>query len=243
VTLLGQNVNSYGKDHGQADFADLLHMVDAVEGIRRVRFMTSHPKDISDKLIDTIKNGTHICEHIHLPVQYGSNRILKAMNRVYTVEQYRERARRVREALPGASLTTDLIVGFPGETEEDFAETLDFLREMRYDAAYTFLYSKRSGTPAAAMAAQVPDEVKHARLERLMAVQNEISRAINEGLRSAQAEVMVEGASKNDPAVWSGRTRTNKIVLFPHGAERVGDFVQVKITQPQTWVLKGEIVR
>ena len=143
VTILGQNVNSYGKDHGQADFADLLHMVDAVEGIRRVRFMTSHPKDISDKLIDTIKNGTHICEHIHLPVQYGRNRILKAMNRVYTVEQYRERARRVREALPGASLTTDLIVGFPGETEEDFAETLDFLREMRYDAAYTFLYSKR----------------------------------------------------------------------------------------------------
>ena len=243
VTLLGQNVNSYGKDHGQADFADLLHMVDAVEGIRRVRFMTSHPKDISDKLIDTIKNGTHICEHIHLPVQYGSNRILKAMNRVYTVEQYRERARRVREALPGASLTTDLIVGFPGETEEDFAETLDFLLEMRYDAAYTFLYSKRSGTPAAAMAAQVPDDVKHARLERLMAVQNEISRAINEGLRNVQVEVMVEGASKNDPAVWSGRTRTNKIVLFPHGAERVGDFVQVKITQPQTWVLKGEVVR
>ena len=243
VTLLGQNVNSYGKDHGQADFADLLRMVDAVEGIRRVRFMTSHPKDISDKLIDTIKNGIHICEHIHLPVQYGSNRILKAMNRVYTVEQYRERARRVREALPGASLTTDLIVGFPGETEEDFAETLDFLREMRYDAAYTFLYSKRSGTPAAAMAAQVPDDVKHARLERLMAVQNEISRAINEGLRNAQVEVMVEGASKNDPAVWSGRTRTNKIVLFPHGGERVGDFVQVKITQPQTWVLKGEVVR
>ena len=243
VTLLGQNVNSYGKDHGQADFADLLRMVDAVEGIRRVRFMTSHPKDISDKLIDTIKNGTHICEHIHLPVQYGSNRILKAMNRVYTVEQYRERARRVREALPGASLTTDLIVGFPGETEEDFAETLDFLREMRYDAAYTFLYSKRSGTPAAAMAAQVPDDVKHARLERLMTVQNEISRAINEGLRNAQVEVMVEGASKNDPAVWSGRTRTNKIVLFPHGGERVGDFVQVKITQPQTWVLKGEVVR
>ena len=243
VTLLGQNVNSYGKDHKEADFADLLRMVDEVEGIRRVRFMTSHPKDISDKLIDTIKSGAHICEHIHLPVQYGSSRLLKAMNRGYTVEKYRERALRVREALPEASLTTDLIVGFPGETEEDFAQMLAFLREMRYDAAYTFLYSKRSGTPAAAMAAQVPDEVKHARLERLMAVQNEISRAINEGLRNVQVEVMVEGASKNDPAVWSGRTRTNKIVLFPHGAERVGDFVQVKITQPQTWVLKGEVVR
>ena len=242
VTLLGQNVNSYGKDHKAADFADLLCMVDEVEGIRRVRFMTSHPKDISDKLIDTIKNGTHICEHIHLPVQYGSSRILKAMNRGYTVERYRERAQRVREALPSASLTTDLIVGFPGETDEDFAEMLSFLREMRYDSAYTFLYSKRSGTPAATMAYQVADEVKHARLNALMEEQNAISREINEQLLGRTLEVMVEGASKNDPAVWSGRTRTNKIVLFPHGAEQEGDFVQVRVTQPQTWVLKGEVV-
>ena len=242
VTLLGQNVNSYGKDHKAADFADLLRMVDEVEGIRRVRFMTSHPKDISDKLIDTIKNGTHICEHIHLPVQYGSSRILKAMNRGYTVERYRERAQRVREALPEASLTTDLIVGFPGETDEDFAEMLSFLREMRYDSAYTFLYSKRSGTPAATMAEQVPDDVKHARLNALMEEQNAISREINEALLGRTLEVMVEGASKNDAAVWSGRTRTNKIVLFPHGAEQEGDFVQVRVTQPQTWVLKGEVV-
>ena len=242
VTLLGQNVNSYGKDHKEADFADLLRMVDEVEGIRRVRFMTSHPKDIGDKLIDTIKNGSHICEHIHLPVQYGSSRILKAMNRGYTVEKYRERALRVRESLPEASLTTDLIVGFPGETDEDFAEMLSFLREMRYDSAYTFLYSKRSGTPAATMAEQVPDEVKHARLNALMEEQNAISRAINAQLLGRTLEVMVEGASKNDPAVWSGRTRTNKIVLFPHGAEQEGDFVQVRVTQPQTWVLKGEVV-
>lgn len=242
VTLLGQNVNSYGKDHKAADFADLLRMVDEVEGIRRVRFMTSHPKDIGDKLIDTIKNGTHICEHIHLPVQYGSSRILKAMNRGYTVERYRERALRVRESLPEASLTTDLIVGFPGETDEDFAEMLSFLCEMRYDSAYTFLYSKRSGTPAATMAEQVPDDVKHARLNALMEAQNTISREINERLLGRTLEVMVEGASKNDPAVWSGRTRTNKIVLFPHGAEQEGDFVQVCVTQPQTWVLKGEIV-
>ena len=242
VTLLGQNVNSYGKDHKEADFADLLRMVDEVEGIRRVRFMTSHPKDISDKLIDTIKSGAHICEHIHLPVQYGSSRLLKAMNRGYTVEKYRERALRVREALPEASLTTDLIVGFPGETEEDFAQMLAFLREMRYDSAYTFLYSKRSGTPAATMANQVADDVKHARLNRLMEEQNAISRAINEQLMGAELEIMVEGASKNDPRVWSGRTRTNKIVLFPHGAEREGDFVRVKINQPQTWLLKGEVV-
>jgi len=144
--------------------------------------------------------------------------------------------------LPNASLTTDLIVGFPGETDEDFAEMLAFLREMRYDSAYTFLYSKRSGTPAATMEDQVPDDVKHARLNALMEEQNAISRAINDRLRDATLEVMVEGASKNDPTVWSGRTRTNKIVLFPHGAECEGDFVQVKITQPQTWVLKGEIV-
>ena len=243
VTLLGQNVNSYGKDHKKADFADLLGMVDEVEGIRRVRFMTSHPKDIGDKLIEAIKGGQHICEHIHLPVQYGSSRILKAMNRGYTVERYRERVRRLREALPNASLTTDLIVGFPGETEEDFAEMLNFLREMRYDSAYTFLYSKRSGTPAAAMIDQVPDAVKHVRLHRLMQEQNTISREINEALMGAELEVMVEGASKNDAAVWSGRTRTNKIVLFPHGAERAGDFVQVRVTQPQTWVLKGEVVQ
>ena len=242
VTLLGQNVNSYGKDHKEADFADLLRMVDEVEGIRRVRFMTSHPKDIGDKLIDTIKNGSHICEHIHLPVQYGSSRILKAMNRGYTVEKYRERALRVRESLPEASLTTDLIVGFPGETDEDFAEMLSFLREMRYDSAYTFLYSKRSGTPAATMEHQVADEVKHARLNALMEEQNAISRAINAQLLGHTLEVMVEGTSKNDPAVWSGRTRTNKIVLFPHGAEQEGDFVQVRVTQPQTWVLKGEVV-
>ena len=241
VTLLGQNVNSYGKDHKAADFADLLRMVDEVEGIRRVRFMTSHPKDISDKLIDTIRNGRHLCEHIHLPVQYGSNRILKAMNRVYTVESYRERVRRVREALPEASLTTDLIVGFPGETEEDFAATLDFLREIRYDSAYTFLYSKRSGTPAARMEDQVPDDVKHARLNLLMEEQNKISRDINEKLAGTELEVMVEGESKNDPAVWSGRTRTNKIVLFPHGTEQAGDFVHVRIDRAQTWVLKGEI--
>ena len=241
VTLLGQNVNSYGKDHKEADFADLLRMVDEVEGIRRVRFMTSHPKDISDKLIDTIKSGAHICEHIHLPVQYGSSRLLKAMNRGYTVEKYRERALRVREALPEASLTTDLIVGFPGETEEDFAQMLAFLREMRYDSAYTFLYSKCSGTPAANMADQVADEVKHVRLNALMEEQNAISRAINDRLLGAQLEVMVEGASKNDLNVWSGRTRTNKIVLFPHGTEQAGDFVHVRIDRAQTWVLKGEI--
>ena len=240
VTLLGQNVNSYGKDHKRADFADLLKMVDEVPGIERVRFMTSHPKDLSDKLIETIRAGKHICEHIHLPVQHGSNRILRAMHRIYTVADYRALVARIRAALPTVSLTTDLIVGFPGETEEDFSELLAFLREIRYDSAYTFLYSKRSGTPAATMDGQVPEKVKHERLERLMAVQDAISREKNEALLGTEAEVLVEGPSKHDVAVWNGRTRTNKLVLFPHGEEQPGDLVRVKITQPQTWVLKGE---
>ena len=242
VTLLGQNVNSYGKDHKQADFADLLKMVDEVPGIERVRFMTSHPKDLSDKVIATIRDGAHICEHIHLPVQYGSNKLLKAMNRVYTVESYKDLVRRIRQEIPDASLTTDLIVGFPGETDEDFAEMLAFLREIRYDSAYTFIYSKRSGTPAATMENQVDDKIKHQRLEKLMALQNEISLEINQGLQDKVLEVMVEGQSKNDADTWTGRTRTNKIVLFAHGDEQEGDFINVKITQPQTWVLKGERV-
>lgn len=239
VTLLGQNVNSYGKDHGRADFADLLSMVDAVPGIRRVRFMTSHPKDLSDRVIAAIRDGAHICEHIHLPVQYGSNKILKAMNRVYTVEQYKELVQRIRAALPHVSLTTDLIVGFPGETEEDFDEMLGFLREIRYDSAYTFIYSKRSGTPAAVINHQVEEAVKKDRLNRLMSVQNEISLEINQSLQDQIMEVMVEGPSKQDETVWTGRTRTNKIVLFPHADEQPGDFISIQITHPQTWVLKG----
>lgn len=241
VTLLGQNVNSYGKDHKQADFAELLAMVDKVEGIERVRFMTSHPKDLSDKVIETMAQGKHLCEHIHLPVQHGSSKILKAMNRVYTAEAYKDLVKRVRAAIPEVSLTTDLIVGFPGETEENFEELLAFLKEIRYDAAYTFIYSKRSGTPAAEMAEQVPEDVKKARLQKLMEVQNEISLEINKSLQGKTMEVMVEGPSKNDETVWMGHTRSNKIVLFPHGEEKEGDFVQVKITSPQTWVLKGEV--
>lgn len=241
VTLLGQNVNSYGKDHGRGDFADLLKMVDEVPGIRRVRFMTSHPKDLSDRVIEAIRGGEHICEHIHLPVQHGTDRMLKAMNRVYTVSMYRDLVRRIREALPESSITTDIIVGFPGETEEDFSELLEFLREIRFDSAYTFLYSKRSGTPAAAMENQVAEDCKKRRLTALMEVQNSISREINEAFLGKTVEVMVEGPSKNDGGTWTGRTRTNKIVLWEHGKEAPGDFAEVRITTPQTWVLKGEI--
>lgn len=239
VTLLGQNVNSYGKDHKLADFADLLTRVDKIPGIQRVRFMTSHPKDLSEKVIAAIRNGEHLCEHIHLPVQYGNNKILKAMNRAYTVEKYKELVHRIREELPNAALTTDLIVGFPGETDGDFDDMLAFLQEIRYDSAYTFIYSKRSGTPAATMDGQVDDKVKHERLERLMTIQNEISLSINKSLEGQIMEVMVEGPSKNDKKIWNGRTRTNKIVLFEHNDEKEGDFINVKITQSQTWVLKG----
>ena len=242
VTLLGQNVNSYGKDAGHTDFADLLRMVDAVQGIRRVRFMTSHPKDLSDRVIEAIRDGEHICEHIHLPVQYGSNRILKAMNRVYTVESYRVLVARIRKELPNVSLTTDLIVGFPGERQEDFQETLNFLREIRFDSAYTFLYSKRSGTPAAVMAEQVEAAVKKERLQELMQVQNAISLSRHEEMVGRTYEVMVEGPSKNDASVWSGRTRSNQLILFPHGGEQEGDFIQVEVTKPQTWLLKGKRV-
>lgn len=242
ITLLGQNVNSYGKDHKLASFAELLLMVDAVKGVERVRYMTSHPKDLSDAVIDAVRQGRHICPHFHLPVQHGSDRILRAMNRVYRKDAYRSLVERIRAAVPDASLTTDLIVGFPGETEEDFEELLDFLREIRYDAAYTFLYSKRSGTPAATMEEQVEDSVKKERLHRLMEVQNEISLEKNAALKGTVQEVLAEGPSRTDEDVWTGRTGTNKIVLWrKKGHETEGDIVRVRITQPQTWVLKGEL--
>lgn len=244
VTLLGQNVNSYGKDRDGDDFADLLAAVDKVEGIARVRYMTSHPRDLSDKVIETIKNSHHICEHFHLPVQYGSDKLLKAMNRGYTTEYYRSLVKKIRTAIPHASITTDLIVGFPGETEEDFALMLDFLKEIEYDAAYTFLYSKRSGTPAAEMEDQVPDDLKHGRLQQLMQVQNAISLKKNEALIGQTVEVMVEGPSKKNEKMWSGRTRTNKIVLWEKaGTEKEGELIQVRITHPHTWILKGSLVK
>ena len=242
ITLLGQNVNSYGRDHKLASFAELLLMVDAVKDVERVRYMTSHPKDLSDAVIDAVRQGRHICPHFHLPVQHGSDRILQAMNRVYRKDAYRSLVERIRAAVPDASLTTDLIVGFPGETEEDFEELLDFLREIRYDAAYTFLYSKRSGTPAAMMEEQVEDSVKKERLHRLMEVQNEISLEKNAALKGTVQEVLAEGTSRTDEDVWTGRTGTNKIVLWrKKGQETEGDIVRVRITQPQTWVLKGEL--
>lgn len=238
ITLLGQNVNSYA---GGTTFAELLMACDKL-GVERLRFMTSHPKDLSDALIAAIANGSNICEHIHLPVQHGSNEILRRMNRVYTVEKYLRLVEKIRAAIPHVSLTTDLIVGFPGETDDDFAATLDFLREVKFDAAFTFIYSKRSGTPAATFPNQIDDETKHRRLVELMNVQNEISLAKNSALVDTAVDVLVEGASKTDEKIFTGRTRSNKPVLFTHGSERAGDIIRVKITHAQTFLLKGDII-
>ena len=236
ITLLGQNVNSYS---GGMTFAELLRGVDKIAGVERLRFMTSHPKDLSDELIAAIAGGKNICEHIHLPVQYGSDKILQRMNRVYTVEKYLRLVEKIRAAIPAVSLTTDLIVGFPGETEEDFAETLDFLRAVQFDAAFTFIYSKRTGTPAATFDNQIDEETKHRRLDALMKVQNAISLEKNRAMLDSTVEILVEGASKTDDKIFTGRTRSNKLVLFAHGSERAGDLIDVKITQAQTWLLKG----
>ena len=238
ITLLGQNVNSYA---GGMTFAELLTACDKL-GVERLRFMTSHPKDLSDALIAAIANGQNICEHIHLPVQHGSNEILRRMNRVYTVEKYLRLVEKIRAAIPHVSLTTDLIVGFPGETDDDFSATLNFLREVKFDAAFTFIYSKRSGTPAATFPNQIDDETKYRRLAELMNVQNDISLAKNSALVDTAVDVLVEGASKTDEKIFTGRTRSNKPVLFTHGSERAGDIVRVKVTHAQTFLLKGDII-
>ena len=241
VTLLGQNVNSYGKDLSDTSFADLLYKVDQIKKIERIRYMTSHPRDMNREVIDVVKTGRAICEHFHLPVQSGNDTILSAMNRGYSISAYRSLVSAIRNAVPNASLTTDLIVGFPGETEELFEQTLEFIREIEFDAAYTFLYSPRSGTPAATMEGQISSQVKKARLQRLMDLQNEISLNINKRLEGTVAEVLVEGPSKNDPGAFVGRTRTNKIVIWEHtGKEKSGDLIPVSIEKAQTWVLKGK---
>ncbi|MBX6395915.1 MAG: tRNA (N6-isopentenyl adenosine(37)-C2)-methylthiotransferase MiaB [Alicyclobacillaceae bacterium] len=242
VTLLGQNVNDYGLDLGSVDFADLLRAVNEVDGIERIRFTTSNPWNFTDKLIDTIASGEKICEHIHLPVQSGNNRILKRMNRGYTREAYLDLVRRIRERIPNVSLTTDIIVGFPGETEEQFRDTLDLVREVEFDNAFTFLYSPRQGTAAARMKDDTPVEEKKERLRRLMDVQYEISRRHNERMVGQVVEVLVEGESKTNPDVLAGRTRTNKLVLMQGPKELTGRLIPVRITEAQTWLLRGEPV-
>lgn len=242
ITLLGQNVNSYGKDLDEkTDFADLLEEVCKVDGIERIRFMTSHPKDISDKLIDTMARNRKICKQLHLPFQAGSNRILKLMNRVYTKEEYLEKINKIKEKMPDITLTTDIIVGFPGETKEDFEHTIDVLEKVRYDTIFSFIYSKRSGTPAAVMEDPTPMEEKKENFNRMLEVQDKISYEKNKALEGKVLTVLVEGESKTDASYMSGRTEGGKIVNFKAPADLKGSFVNIKITEAKTWSLSGEM--
>ncbi|QKG84512.1 tRNA (N6-isopentenyl adenosine(37)-C2)-methylthiotransferase MiaB [Kroppenstedtia pulmonis] len=240
VTLLGQNVNAYGKDFTDREyrFGDLMDDVRKV-GIPRVRFTTSHPRDFDDHLIEVLAKGGNLVEHIHLPAQSGNDAILKIMARKYTRESYMELVRKLKKAIPDVVLTTDIIVGYPGETEEQFQDTLSLMKEVEYDSAFTFIYSPREGTPAARMKDDVPMEVKKERLHRLNRLQDEISRRKNEALRGQVVEVLVEGESKKNPDILSGRTRTNKLVNFRGPKHLIGQFVYVHIDEPQTWTLKG----
>lgn len=242
VMLLGQNVNSYGKTlEEKIDFADLLYRINEVEGLERIRFMTSHPKDLSDKLVQVFKECQKVCNHIHLPVQSGSTRILKQMNRQYTKEQYLLLVEKLRNASPDIAISTDIIVGFPGETEEDFLETLDLVKQVRYDSAFTFIYSPRKGTPAESYEDNIDDETKHKWFDALVKELNDISREKNLLYKDKIAEVLIEGSSKTDDLKLSGRTTTNKLVNFT-GEGKEGDIVRVEITMAKTFSLEGQML-
>ncbi|QIB70703.1 tRNA (N6-isopentenyl adenosine(37)-C2)-methylthiotransferase MiaB [Aminipila butyrica] len=250
ITLLGQNVNSYGISHheegywageGGMDFADLIYALNDVEGLERIRFMTSHPKDLSDKLIQAFKDCSKLCNAIHLPVQSGSDRVLKRMNRKYTRADYLTLIEKLRLAAPHIAITTDLIVGFPGETEEDFQDTMDLVEQVRYDSAFTFIYSIRKGTPAEDYEDQVPEEVKHQRFNRLLERINQISGEINQTYEHTIQQVLVEGISKSKKGegLLAGRTESAKLVNFPGDQELVGQIVPVHITEGKQFNLKG----
>ncbi|MED1490056.1 tRNA (N6-isopentenyl adenosine(37)-C2)-methylthiotransferase MiaB [Bacillus smithii] len=243
ITLLGQNVNAYGKDftdmeYGLGDLMDDLRKID----IPRIRFTTSHPRDFDDHLIEVLAKKGNLMEHIHLPVQSGSSEILKIMARKYTREQYLELVRKIKKAIPDVALTTDIIVGFPNETEEQFEETLSLVREVGFESAYTFIYSPREGTPAAKMKDNVPMEVKKERLRRLNELVNELSAKAMKKYEGKIVEVLVEGESKNNPDVLAGYTRRNKLVNFKGPKSAIGQIVKVKITEAKTWTLNGEMV-
>ena len=242
IMLLGQNVNSYGNDLSDGtSFPHLLKEACKTNGIERIRFMTSHPKDLSDELIDVIKTEKKICNQLHLPIQSGSDRILKLMNRKYTASQYMKLVEKMRKAVPDIVLTTDIIVGFPGETNEDFNETLKVLKEVEYDTIFSFIYSKRVGTPAASMPDCLSDEEKHKNFDEMLKVQNEISKRKNLEYEGRICPVLVEGKSKTDDKIMTGRTEGGKVVNFAASADSVGKIVNVKITKAQTWSLFGEL--
>ncbi|MBP3039509.1 tRNA (N6-isopentenyl adenosine(37)-C2)-methylthiotransferase MiaB [Bacillaceae bacterium Marseille-Q3522] len=240
ITLLGQNVNAYGKDftdmrYGLGDLMEEIRKID----IPRIRFTTSHPRDFDDHLIEVLAKGGNLLEHIHLPVQSGSTDVLKIMARKYSREQYLELVKKIKAAIPDVALTTDIIVGYPNETEEQFEETLSLYREVGYEGAYTFIYSPREGTPAAKMKDNVPMEVKKDRLQRLNAVVNELSAKAMKQYQGQIVEVLVEGESKNNPEILAGYTRKNKLVNFAGPKSAIGKIVKVRITETKTWSLNG----
>jgi tRNA-2-methylthio-N6-dimethylallyladenosine synthase len=239
VTLLGQNVNSY-RD-GSFDFADLLSRVAAIDGSLRVRFVTSHPQDMSDKLISTIAGHDNVCKYIHLPVQSGSDRILELMNRSYTTDHYMKLIERIRAAIPGVSLSTDVISGFPTETDDDHGKTLDLLRRVAFDGAFTFKYSPRENTKAWQLSDEVPEEVKARRLNEIIDLQRAISLERNRDLVGRTVEILIEGPSKKSRLDFCGRTDTNKMVVFPRNGNAVGEYVSVRIDRVNAATLFGEL--
>ncbi len=237
VTLIGQNVNSFS-DEGRG-FAELLGAVAGVAGLQRIRFATSHPKDLSDNVIEAVGSLAKVCEHIHLPVQSGSTEVLAAMNRSYTREQYVALAQRIREGIPGVALTTDVIVGFPGETDEQFRETVSLMNEIRFDSAFMFRYSVREGTRAAEFADDVPEEEKIARLKTIINLQHRLTSEVNAALVGSSVEVLVEGPSQKNEELLFGRSRTGKAVVFPGDAELAGRVVSMEISSVSAWTLHG----
>jgi len=241
VMLLGQNVNSYGKTlENPVSFAKLLTEIEQIDGLERIRFMTSHPKDLSDELIEVMGKSKKICRHLHLPVQSGSTRILEKMNRRYTKEHYLELTEKIRRAVPDISLTTDIIVGFPGETEEDFQETLDIIRRVRYDAVFTFQYSRRSGTPAAVMEGQVTPEVMKDRFDRLLTEVQAISSEVCSVHTGSVQEVLVESVNAHDPGFLTGRMSNNLLVHFPGDSSLIGKLISVRLKECRGFYYLGE---
>ncbi|MBP3888144.1 MAG: tRNA (N6-isopentenyl adenosine(37)-C2)-methylthiotransferase MiaB [Cellulosilyticum sp.] len=244
VMLLGQNVNSYGKNLEEPmTFAALLKEITKIEGLKRIRFMTSHPKDLSDELIEVMASSEKICKSLHLPFQSGSSAILKKMNRHYTKESYLELARKIKTAMPGIALTTDIIVAFPGETEEDFQDTMDVVREVGYTSAFTFVYSKRTGTPAATMEDQIPEDVAKDRFNRLLELVNSQGAEALKAYKGKTVEVLLEEVSKGNHEVLSGRTDTGLLVNLPAPKEMLGQYVMVNILESKSHYLIGELAK
>lgn len=232
IMLLGQNVNSYGKNlESPVTFAKLLQMTEEIEGIKRIRFMTSHPKDLSDELIEVMASSEKICHHLHLPLQSGSTGILSKMNRRYTKEQFIDLAARVRKAIPDIAITTDIIIGFPGETDQDVNDTIDVIQKVRFDGAFTFIYSKRTGTPAAAMEHQVPEDVVKKNFDRVLKAVQDVSREMAERFEGMTDTVLVEGINEQDQTLLTGRLGNNLLVHFPGDAKLIGQIVKVRLTE------------